>query len=150
MLDRTSTEYHFPDRLRIFPAFRRCPSHELKKKRTIGGKRKLVPCNPRGVLRGAPISIRFFSVTFLNSFNASLVTKDFHSESSAFTTWTKRLLVLQLKTPRYNIVYFPTLFLFGRFLLMGDFDAYVKCQERVSEVFQVRFRSKNVSIREHS
>lgn len=27
---------------------------------------------------------------------------------------------------------------------MGDFDAYVKCQERVSEVFQVRFRSKNV------
>lgn len=33
---------------------------------------------------------------------------------------------------------------------MGDFDAYVKCQERVSEVFQVRFRSKNVSIRENS
>ena len=62
MLDRTSTEYHFSDRLRIFPAFRRCPSQEFKKKKkTIGEKRKLVPCSPRGVLRGAPISILFFS-----------------------------------------------------------------------------------------
>ena len=42
MLGRTSTEYHFPDRLRIFPAFRRCPSHELKKKKkTIGEKKKV-------------------------------------------------------------------------------------------------------------
>lgn len=66
MLGRTSTEYHFPDRLRIFPAFRRCPSHELKKKqnKTIGEKRKLVPCSPRGVLRGAPISILFFLTDF--------------------------------------------------------------------------------------
>ena len=55
-----------------------------------------------------------------------------------------------IKNSTLQYCLFSPLFLFGRFLLMGDFDAYVKCQERVSEVFQVRFRSKNVSIREHS
>ena len=34
----------------------------------------------------------------------------------------------------------PCLFLHNRFLLMADFDAYVKCQERVSEVFQVSIK----------
>ena len=35
----------------------------------------------------------------------------------------------------------------NRFLLMADFDAYVKCQERVSEVFQVSLKTKVETIR---
>lgn len=83
-----------------------------KQNKTIGEKRKLVPCSPRGVkfYAARQYLFFFFSLTFLNSFNVSLETRDFNSESLAFTTWIKRLLVLQLKNPRYNIVYFPPCF----------------------------------------
>ena len=40
-----------------------------------------------------------------------------------------------------DFVLIKYLFSYGRFLLMADFDAYVKCQERVSETFQVRLNS---------
>ena len=44
-------------------------------------------------------------------------------------------LIFGLST--HNVI----IYVYDRFLLMADFDAYVKCQERVSEVFQVRLNS---------
>ncbi len=42
-----------------------------------------------------------------------------------------------------ELIYFPPLLLFS-FKVFADFEDYVKCQERVSELYQVRFASNSL------